>query len=261
MVEVQTLKSICMEKVNNLRSGGMQLSNVPKELLKDLDLALFFNGTYTHKVEGEFSTKSRALSIFYDGTTWTFGYRILTAGYNVGVPPTVKNSKVKLNHDETVGASYPLFDIKELMKIVFDMSVNGDDEAVTPPTNLYMKIKIQVSLQDQDYKVGRVLFFGQNFKFIWRINVDVNGSKFLSHHGVVQKKTDLNYHDFLLDSMWFEKGNEQIVEGPTKELMELKIDEDIENEYNFFDPEMYIAWEVITEGAFNDFWKLVQDEE
>ena len=35
MVEVQTLKSICMEKVNNLRSGGMQLSNVPKELLKE----------------------------------------------------------------------------------------------------------------------------------------------------------------------------------------------------------------------------------
>ena len=259
-----------MEKVNSMRSGGIQFSNVPKEVLRDLDLAKLFNGTYTHKVEEVFSTKYRTLSICYDGSSWTFGYRLITTSNILGVPPTMKKSKVTLKHDEIVGATYPLYDIKELVKTVYDMTVDGareavdgDSEVITLPNNLYMKTKIQVSLQDQDWNVGRVLFVGSHFKFIWRINVDVNGSKYLSHHGVIQIETMKLYHDFLLNSMRFDEDEEQIViEVPTEELKEMKIDEDIEiNEYKFFDPEKYFQWEVITEGALNDFWKIVEDEE
>lgn len=247
-----------MEKVNKMRSGGMKLSNIlPQEVVRDLDLAKLFNGTYSHKVEREESSKSRALSIYYDGASWTFGYRIMTINYGLGVPPTLKNHKITVNLNENVGATYPVFDIKKLFKVLSD----EDTEDLPPPD--FMKAKIKVSLLDENWKVGRVLFEGPHFRFIWRVNSDVNGTKYLSHHGVVQLKTNDHYIDHLLNSMRFVEGKDEIkIKGPSEELKEKQIDEDIElNEINLIDPEKYFAWEVIIEGALNDFWKIVPDED
>merc|ERR1712105_297353 len=180
--------------------------------------------------------------------------------YGLGVPPTLKEHKITVNLNEYVGATYPVFDIKKLFEVLSDET--EDTEDLPPPD--FMKAKIKVPHQDENnWKVGRVLFEGSNFRFIWRVNSDVNGTKYLSHHGVVQLKTNESYIDHLLNSMRFEERKDQIeIEVPSEELKEKKIDENIElNEYNLIDPEKYFAWEVISEGALNDFWKIVPDDD
>ena len=257
---VQSLRSLCIEKVNNMRSDDEELkscSDIPNELFRDMSLASLFNGTYTHKAESPFTSKLRALSIFYDGKSWTFGYKMLTTSY-LGNPPTLKSCKVTLNLDETVGASYPCFDMKELLNIYHGMTV---DREPLPEDILYMKTKIQVSLDD--WKVGRVIFVGPLFKMIWRINVDVNGCKVLSHHGVVKMKSNEIYIDYLLNSMRFEetRGADIVIDGPSEILEEEEIEIVIEMDDNkFYDPETFRSWEAISEGALEDYWKIVEDE-
>ena len=235
---------------------GVQFNNsdIPKEVLKDLNLARLFNGTFINVAEGQFTTRTRVLSLCYDGSRWNFSHRNVTSSY-LGIPPTMRLKKFSVTQDTTVKAVHPLYDIKELTDLLLGMT---EGSVALSKDQMFMKLKVKVL---DDWQGGRLVFTGPFFKFIWRVNLDTYGNRVLSHHGVVKIEAGVkDYTEYLLPSMRLEESTEDIdIEGVYEELNDEQFDVVFEEKDNYFsDPEMFSRWEIIQEGALEEFWEVVE---
>ena len=178
---VATLRSLSLlQVVKDLKKkedGGYQIPDIPKELEMDIMIAKLFNGHYEKVARGRFSDKTTKVSVTYDGVDWTLSTNTLTTSFLLGIPHSMKLCKYKLGQNTTVRAKNPFFDIKTLLEM---MQVAVKDGGQVPAEeDLVMRLKVQVNTED--WRVGRLVFTGDTFKFVIRINREWRGARSLSH--------------------------------------------------------------------------------
>ena len=221
---VATLRSLSLlQVVKDLKKkedgGGYQIPDIPKELVKDIMIAKLFNGQYEKVARGRFSDKTTKVSVTYDGVHWTLSTKTLTTSFLLGIPHSLKLCKFKLSQNTVVDAKNPLFDIKTLLEM---MQVAVKDGGQVPAEeDLVMRLKVQVNIDN--WRVGRLVFTGDTFEFVMRINRDWRGSRSLSHHGVVIVHGETKKKSLFITSHHLEETNEKIeLEAETVTLVEKK---------------------------------------
>ena len=259
---VATLRSLSLlQVVKDLKKedGGYQIPDIPKELEKDIMIAKLFNGHYEKVARGRFSDKTTKVSVTYDGVDWTLSTNTLTTSFLLGIPHSMKLCKFKLGQNTTVGAKNPLFDIKTLLEM---MQVAVKDGGQVPAEeDLVMRLKVQVNTEN--WRVGRLVFIGDTFKFVIRINRDWRGSRYLSHHGVVIVHGETKKKSMFITSHHLEETNKKIeIEADSVELVEKKEKGTVmEEEGKFENPEKFKTWQIMDDNAVKEFWVLVEKNE
>ena len=259
---VATLRSLSLlQVVKDLKKkedgGGYQIPDIPKELVKDIMIAKLFNGQYEKVARGRFSDKTTKVSVTYDGVHWTLSTKTLTTSFLLGIPHSLKLCKFKLSQNTMVGAKNPLFDIKTLLEM---MQVAVKDGGQVPAEeDLVMRLKVQVNIDN--WRVGRLVFTGDTFEFVMRINRDWRGSRSLSHHGVVIVHGETKKKSLFITSHHLEETNEKIeLEAETVTLVEKK--GTVKEEQGKFDnPERFKKWQILDDNAIKEFWALVEKNE
>ena len=261
---VQTLRSICLlkviEEMKKKEDGGFP-DNIPKEVVKDIKIGKLFNGNYEKVSRGRFSDKTTKVSVTYDGEQWTLSTNTLRTSFLLGIPHSMKLCKFKLGQNTMVEAKNPLFDIKTLLDM---MQVAVKDGGQVPAEeDLVMRLKVQVNTEDEDWRVGRLVFTGDTFKFVMRINRDWRGSRSLSHHGVVIVHGETKKKSLFITSHHLEETNKKIeIEAETVELVEKKGKGTVkEEEGKFENPERFKTWQIMDDNAVKEFWVLVEKNE
>ena len=260
---VATLRSLSLlQVVKDLKKkedGGYQIPDIPKELEMDIMIAKLFNGHYEKVARGRFSDKTTKVSVTYDGVDWTLSTNTLTTSFLLGIPHSMKLSKYKLGQNTTVGAKNPFFDIKTLLEM---MQVAVKDGGQVPAEeDLVMRLKVQVNTEN--WRVGRLVFIGDTFKFVIRINRDWRGSRSLSHHGVVIVHGETKKKSMFITSHHLEETNKKIeIEADSVELVEKKEKGTVmEEEGKFENPEKFKTWQIMDDNAVKEFWALVEKNE
>ena len=261
---VATLRSLSLlQVVKDLKKkedgGGYQIPDIPKELVKDIMIAKLFNGQYEKVARGRFSDKTTKVSVTYDGVHWTLSTKTLTTSFLLGIPHSLKLCKFKLSQNTVVDAKNPLFDIKTLLEM---MQVAVKDGGQVPAEeDLVMRLKVQVNIDN--WRVGRLVFTGDTFEFVMRINRDWRGSRSLSHHGVVIVHGETKKKSMFITSHHLEETNKKIeIEADSVELVEKKEKGTVmEEEGKFENPEKFKTWQIMDDNAVKEFWALVEKNE
>ena len=194
----------------------------------------------------------------YDGDAWTLSANILTTSY-VGNPHSIRLCKIRVGQNTTVRAENPLFDLKSILKMMRVATKDGGQDI--PPEDLVMRMHLTVNIDN--WKVGRLEFVGPAYKFIYRINRDLDGSRSLSHHGVVNISGDTMLHEMSISSLRLMETSEKIkIEAETDELEE-KLGKGTEKKekVEFKDPEKFQTWEILDDFSLKTFWMLVDNNE
>ena len=255
---VMTLRSLCLLKVNELREGLKIPEDFPQVLVRDLMIAELFNGNFQAVVKGRFCKWTWRLSVTYDGEAFTLSANILTTSY-VGNPPSIRLCKIRVGQNTTVRAENPLFDLKSILKMMRVATKDGGQDI--PPEDLVMRMHLTVNIDN--WKVGRLEFVGPAYKFIYRINRDLDGSRSLSHHGVVNISGDTMLHEMSISSLRLVETSEKIkIEAETDELEEKQgKGTEKKEKVEFKDPEKFQTWEILDDYSLKTFWMLVENNE
>lgn len=256
MAQVQTLRSLCIIKVNKMKREGFEINeDIPQELVKDLMMADLFNGRFQAVSEGRFSKMTFLVSVTFDGVACTLSANILTTSY-VGNPHSIRLCKFRVAENITVEAQSPLFDLNTLLVMMLGAIEDGGH--VPPAKDHVMRLKLKIN--EENWRVGRMEFSGPAYKFVWRINKERDGSRYLSHHGVVTLQGDSKLHEIFLTSLHMEEMSEDIeIEAKTEELVEVK-GAVKESSNKFMDPERYKSWQIIEDNGLKEFWVMVEVE-
>ena len=257
---METLRTLSLLKVKSMIREGLQDTEIPKGIAEDLKMCQLFNGTFLKVTQAHFTTKKKMISIYYNGVSWTFSVKSVTyASYDLKNPIKVRMSRFEIKEHTTVEAYTPMFNIKRQIDVLHGAT---DGSKPLPPSHLIMRVKVKVT---DDGKTGRILFYGPNFQFIWRVNQDRFGKRVLSHHAVIKIEAENENFDYMLPSIRLEETNDEEIKGnwkgKDKQLAEVEFDpdHDEEMEYNMFtNPEMFQIWELIDEGGLEDFWGVVE---
>ena len=175
------VRSICLLKVveekKKRQDGGFEIPvDIPEEVLMDIRVAELFNGNYEKVSHGRFSDKTTKVTVTYDGVSWTLSTNTLTTSF-LGLPPSMKLCKFRLYQNTTVEAKNPFFKIKTLLEVMQEAVEDGGQ--VPKEEDLVMRLKVQVNTGN--WRVGRLVFTGDTFKFVIRINREWRGARSLSH--------------------------------------------------------------------------------
>ena len=256
---VQTLRSICLLKVveekKKRQDGGFEIPvDIPEEVLMDIRVAELFNGNYEKVSHGRFSDKTTKVTVTYDGVSWTLSTNTLTTSF-LGLPPSMKLCKFRLYQNTTVEAKNPFFKIKTLLEVMQEAVEDGGQ--VPKEEDLVMRLKVQVNTGN--WRVGRLVFTGDTFKFVIRINREWRGARSLSHHGVVIVHGETKKKSLFITSHHLEETNNNIkIEGATEQLVEKKGTRTVEEGHGKFEnPEKYKSWQIVDDNAVKEFWGQV----
>ena len=251
---VGSLRSLCLLKVNRMRMQGFKFTDIdiPEELVRDLNLARLFNGTFAIPSADwtQDCCNSPVLAIFYDGESWSF-----YLCYECQISPTFKFTVTEGGTATLLTMSSFSSNIKRYLSWLTEHS----DAPPPPPDHFLVKMKVKVSVDN--WRVARLVFTGPGFKEVWRVNMDREGNRVLSQHAVGLKLGNHEYIEFESSRMEETREEEWDWDDVWKEEVgELQDDSSvqvIENNIRVF--ETFAEWEIVEEDevGLKDFGMLL----
>ena len=252
------MRSLCLLKVNRMRRQGFEFTDIdiPVELVRDLNLASLFNGTFYSNGAIDFDwvqdcCNDPVLSIFYDGESWSF-YLCFWC----------RDSPLK-KFTVTEGGTATLLAMSafssNMKRYLRWLRETVHSEAPTPD---HFRVKMKVKVSVDNWRVARLVFTGPGFKEVWRVNMDREGNRVLSQHAVGLKLGNHEYIEFESSRMeetreeewdWDDVWKEEVGELQDESSVQV-----IEN--NFRDFETFAEWEIVEEGWLKDFWEGVDNK-
>ena len=254
---VDSLRTLCLLKMNSSMDIDrlLEYTDIPEELVKELKIMKIFNGNFKLVREGRFHTTSWAISICFNGSSWTFSSKTSKTSY-LNIPPTINYCNFKIKQGKIVKGKFPLCNMKHFLDVIYGLVATEDSDAIQVDPDLPMKMAVKIDFKE--FNTGRLIFEGPSFKSVLRMNVDRLGTRTLSHNAVgrIQSK-DYHYEYFSYPMFLNETSEELDIHDVAEELDELEFD--WEKEVEFQDPEMFQAWQIVMEGGLLDFWEVVNN--
>jgi len=259
---VGSLRSLCLLKVNRMRRQGFKFTDIdiPVELVRDLNLARLFNGTFAFAFDYE-GCDSKVLTICYDGESWTFYLYYWCQDQDCywcqyHYSPAIKFTMTEGDTATLLAMSY----FSNNMKRYFSWLRNSEHSEAPPQDHFLVKMKVKVSVDN--WRVGRLVFTGPCFREVWRVNMDREGNRVLSQHAVGLELGNHEYIDEFESSRLEETREEWDWDDEVfrrYEVSELQLDSNMQviEENNFRDFETFAEWEIVEEGWLKDFWEGV----
>ena len=167
---IKSLRSLCLLKVSQ---DGMSYDVLPADIAKDLMLMKIFNGNFIHESYSYDSGYERAdlsaMTILYDGVTWSFATRgdfvdIICCVWCSGTSQP-ELFQLMVAEGETVTASSPFSQVRHW----FGRDYSGDDYR----KHCEQQINTKISVIVQDETSGRIEFLGAGGYLVFKMFVVV----------------------------------------------------------------------------------------
>ena len=177
---VKSLRSLCLLQASSM--DRQDFIDLPPELVKDINLMKVFNGNYSFESENCYGSDVHhtALTILYDGESWTFSSR--SQSYHVFCCVNCDIFQPDLHQlsgteGEASTATSPFSQVREWLRAQADQAQKVLD------------MKLTVEMVEEDGTFGEFAFRGAGasvlFSSIIQVDFTAEGTRVLSHRGTV----------------------------------------------------------------------------
>ena len=183
---VKSLRSLCLLQASSM--DRQDFIDLPPELVKDINLMKVFNGNYSFESENCYGSDVHhtALTILYDGESWTFSSR--SQSYHVFCcvncdiyQPCLH--QLSVTEGETITATSPFSQVRDWLRAQAGQA-HKDNKV-----QKVLDMKLTVEVVEQNGTFGEIAFRGAGasvlFSSIIQVDFTTEGTRVLSHRGTV----------------------------------------------------------------------------